>query len=134
MILPQYMIVHPILVKGTLQPVLHRAMMEMREWEVRPEIMWASQAKAGRAGMLRAHMCVECMRSPFGSRAMMGLLMGHMLVMGAAVARKLRVAPESRMAHACVAAMSILTVHRSAAEASAYFGAGVRQCYAINRP
>ncbi len=30
--------------------------------------------------------------------------------------------------HARMAAMSILTVLRSAAEASAYFGVGVRQC------
>ncbi len=32
------------------------------------------------------------------------------------------------MAHACMASMSILTVRSNAAEASAYFGVGVRQC------
>ncbi len=31
MILPQYVIVHPILVKTKLQPTLHRVMMETRE-------------------------------------------------------------------------------------------------------
>jgi hypothetical protein len=41
MILPQYVIVHPILVKATLQPALHRVTTEMREWEARPGIMWA---------------------------------------------------------------------------------------------
>ena len=34
--LPRYVIVHPILVKMTLQPALHRVTMEMREWEARP--------------------------------------------------------------------------------------------------
>ncbi len=58
MTLPRYMIVHPIFVKTTLQPVLHR---------VRTD---------------------KCMLSPFESWAMMGLLVGHMLVMGAAVVRK----------------------------------------------
>jgi hypothetical protein len=76
--------------------------------------------------MLSLHMCVECTRSPFGSQAMIGLLVGRMLVMGPAVVRKLLVAPESRMAHARMAAMSILAVLRSAAEASAYFGVRVR--------
>ncbi len=88
MIFLQYMNVHPILVKATLQPVLHRFTMEMREWEARPGMMWACCAEAGRAGMSSVHMCVECTRSPFGRRDMMGLLVGRMVVMGAAVMRK----------------------------------------------
>jgi hypothetical protein len=88
MILPQYMIVHPILVKMTLQPALHRARTKMKEWEARPGMIWACCAEAGRAGMLRVHVCLECTHSPFGSWAMMGLLVGRMLVMGAAVLRK----------------------------------------------
>jgi hypothetical protein len=59
---------------------------------------------------------------------MMGLLVGRMLVMGAAVVRKWLVAPESRMTHARMASMSILTVCNSAAEASAYFGVGFGRC------
>ncbi len=58
----------------------------------------------------------------------MDLLVGYMLVMGAAVARKRLVAPESRTAHACMVAMSMLTVLRSGALASAYFVVGVGQC------
>ncbi len=56
------------LVMATLQPVLHRVTMEMREWEARPGIMWAFCAEAGRAGMSSIHVCVECTRSPFGRR------------------------------------------------------------------
>jgi hypothetical protein len=86
--LTRYMIVHPILVKTTLQPVLNRVTMEMREWEATPGMIWACHAEAGRVGMLRVHVCMVCMRLPFGSQAMMGLLVGCMLVMGAAVVRK----------------------------------------------
>jgi hypothetical protein len=60
----------------------------MREWEARLGMIWACRAEAGRAGISRAHVCVECTRLPFGSRAMMGLLVGHKLIMGAAVMRK----------------------------------------------
>jgi hypothetical protein len=89
MTLLRYVIlVHPILVKTTLQPALHRVTMEMREWEARPGMIWACCAEAGRAGMSRVHVCLECTRSPFGSRAMIGLLMGRMLVMGATVVKK----------------------------------------------
>jgi hypothetical protein len=44
-------IVHPILVKATLQPALHRVTTNMREWEARPGMIWACCAVAGRAGM-----------------------------------------------------------------------------------
>jgi hypothetical protein len=84
------MIVHPILVKAILQPTLHRVTTKMREWEVRPGMMWACHAMAGRAGagISSVHVCVECMRFSFGRRATMGLSIGCMLVMGAAVVRK----------------------------------------------
>jgi hypothetical protein len=88
MILLQYVIVHPILVKATLQPTLHRVTMEMRKWKARSGMMWACRAKVGRAGMSSLHVCVECTRSPFGRRVMTGLLVGRMLVRGAAVVRK----------------------------------------------
>ncbi len=86
--LPRYLILHPILVKTTLQPVLHRMMMEMREWEARLGMIWAWCAEVGRAGMSRVHVCMECTCLPFGSWAMMGLLVEHMLVMGTAVMKK----------------------------------------------
>ena len=85
MILPQCVIVHPILVKATLQSTLHRVTTEMREWEARPGMMWECHAAAGRAGMSSMHMSVECTRSPFGRQATMGLSVGRLLVMGAAV-------------------------------------------------
>ncbi len=88
MILPQYPIAKPILVKATLQPALHRVRAAMREWEARLEMMWACQAKASRARMSSMHMCMECMCLPFGSQAMIGLVVGRMLVIGAAVVRK----------------------------------------------
>ncbi len=74
MILPWCVIVHPILVKATLQPPLHRVTTEMREQELRPGIMWAWCAMAGRAGMLNVHVCMECTHSPFGRRVRM---VGH---------------------------------------------------------
>ncbi len=49
-----------------------------------------------------------------------GTHVGH----GGSVKRKRLVVPESRMAYACMASMSVLTVQSSAAEASAYFGVG----------
>ncbi len=82
----RYVIVHPILVKKTLQPALHRVTMQMRDWEARSEMIWACCAEVGRAGISRV--CVECTCLPFGSWAMMGLLVGCMLVMGAAAVRK----------------------------------------------
>jgi hypothetical protein len=63
-------------------------MTEMREWKARPGMIWACCAEAGRARKLRVHMCVECMRLQFGSQVMMVLLVGRMLVIGAAVVRK----------------------------------------------
>ena len=67
---------------------LHRVTTKIREWEARPGMIWACCTDAGRAGISRVHVCVECTRSPLGSHAMMGLLVGRMLVMGAAVVRK----------------------------------------------
>jgi hypothetical protein len=71
-----------------LQYALHRVTMEMREWEARPGMMWVCHAEAWRVGMLRVHVCMEYSHLPFGSWAMMGLLVGRMLVMGAVVMRK----------------------------------------------
>ncbi len=85
---PQYVIAHLILVKTTSQPALHRVTTEMRKWEARPGMIWVCHAEVGRAGILRVHVCMECTRLPSGSWAMMGLLVGCMLVMGTPVLRK----------------------------------------------
>jgi hypothetical protein len=84
----QYMIVRPILVKTSLQPALHRVTTEMREWEARLGMIWVCCTEAGRAGISRVLVCMECTCLPLGSRAMMGLLVRRMLVLGAAVVRK----------------------------------------------
>ncbi len=57
--LPRYVIVHPILVKTTLQPALHRVTTEIREWEARLGMIWECRAKAVRTGVSRVHMCVS---------------------------------------------------------------------------
>ena len=66
--------VHPILVKCTVQTVLHRVMTDRSECEARPEIMWAARALGGREVMSRVRMCIECTHVPFGRQAMMGVV------------------------------------------------------------
>jgi hypothetical protein len=51
----------------------------------------------------------------------MGLLASCTLVTGAPVVRKLLVAPEFKIAHLLMVSMSMLTVQKSAAAASAYW-------------
>jgi hypothetical protein len=78
--------------------------------------------------MSSVHMWVECTHLPLGRWVTMGLSVGRMLVMETAVMRKWLATPKSRMAHSLTAAMLIMTVLRSTAIASAYFGMGVGQC------
>ncbi len=77
---------------------------------MRPGMMWAAWAHGGNEGMLMVHVCVECTRSPLGRQAMMGLVVGTMLVAGALVIRKWLVAPESRMAHRLMVSALVLIV------------------------
>ena len=102
--------VHLILVKCTVHPALHRVTADRSKCEARPGIMWAARALGGREGMSRVHVCVECTRAPFGRRAMMGVVVGRILVAGASVVRKWLVAPESRMAHLLMVLASVLIV------------------------
>ena len=95
---PRYDMVHPILVKAISQPVLQSVTTKMREWDAKLGMMWARRAAAGSAGMSNVHVCVDITRSPLGSRATMGLVVGVMLVAGAIGVRKWLVAPELRMA------------------------------------
>ncbi len=111
-VLPQYMIVHPIFVKVMAQPALHIVTTESSKWEARPEMMWVSCAPGGNDGMSSVHMCIECTCSPFRRWAMMGMVVGRMLVAGALVVRKWLVALESRMAHPLVVLASVLIVLR----------------------
>ena len=95
---PRYEIVHPILPKVISQPALQSVTTEMREWDAKLGMMWARRAAAGSAGISNVHVCVDVTRSPLGSRATMGLVVGVMLVAGAIDVRKWLVAPESRIA------------------------------------
>ncbi len=72
MVRPQYLTVHPILVKCTSHPALHIVTTDSREWEARPGTMWAARASCGRVEMSSVHVCVECTRSPLGRRTMIG--------------------------------------------------------------
>ena len=87
-VLPRYTIVHPILEKVMVHPVLHIVTTDRSECEARPGMMCAPCAPGGNKGMLRVHMCVECTRSPLGRRAMMGEAVGRMLVAGTEVVKK----------------------------------------------
>ena len=124
---PRYVMVHPILVKAILQPALQSVTTEMREWEAKWGMMWAMRAAAGRVGMSNVHVCVDVTRSPLGNRAVMGLVVGVMLVAGAVDVRKWLVAPESRIAQFLIASTSRWTVRRRAAAARAYLWVGVGQ-------
>ena len=102
--------VHPILVKCTVQPALHRVRTDRSECKARPGIMWPAWALGGRDGMSRVHLCVECTRAPFGRWALMGVVVGRILVSGAPVVRKWLVVPESRMAHLLMVLALVLIV------------------------
>ncbi len=102
--------VHLILVKCTVHPVLHRVTMDRSECEARPGIMWAARALGEREAMSRVHVCVECTHAPFGRRAMMGVVVGRILATGASEVKKWLVAPELRMAHLFMVSASVLIV------------------------
>ncbi len=113
------MIVHPILVKWTVQPALHKLMMDKSECEARPGMMWVARARGGNKGKSMVHVCVECTRLPLGRWAMMGLLVGTMLVAGTLVVRKWLMAPESRMAHCLMVLTLVLIVFKRTEAAKA---------------
>jgi hypothetical protein len=71
--------------------------------------------------------CVNSTRSPLGKRATMGLMARWTLLMGALVARKLLVAPESKMAQLLMESMPMLTVWRRVAAVRAYGWVGFRR-------
>ncbi len=73
-------------------------------------MMWVARACGGNEGMSMVHVCVECTHLPLGRRAMMGLVVGKMLVAGASLIRKWLVAPESRMAHCLMVLATVLIV------------------------
>jgi hypothetical protein len=104
------MIVHPILVKWMVHPALHKLTTDRSECEARPEMMWAAWARGGNEGTLMVHVFAKCKHSPLGRQAIMGLVVGTMLVAGVSVVRKWLVAPESRMAHCLMVSASVLIV------------------------
>ncbi len=74
--------------KVTSHPALHIVTTKRMECDARPGIICAAHAAEGSAGMFSVHVCVECTRSPLGSRAMIGTVAGVMFVVGASVVRK----------------------------------------------
>ena len=58
----------------------------------------------------RVQVWVDCMRSPLGSWAMIGVDVGALCVVGALLVRKWLVAPESRIAHSLIVAALVLMV------------------------
>ena len=105
--------VHPILVKCDLQPVLHRVTTDRSNCEARSGIMWAARTLGGREGMLRVQVCVECTSGvPFGRQAMIGVVVARILVAGASVVRKWLVAPESRVAQLLLVSALVLIVFK----------------------
>ncbi len=122
---PRYVMVHPIFVKSTSHPALHSVTTLMRECDAKPGMMWARRAVDGRPGRSNVPVCMERTLSPLGRGATIGVWVGWMLVTCALVVRKLLVAPESKMAHLLMVAMSILTVRRSVVAARAYVQVGV---------
>jgi hypothetical protein len=77
--------------------------------------------------MLMVHVCVECTRLPLGKRAMMGLVVGTMLVAGELVIRKWLVVQESRMAHRLMASALVLIVFNRTEAAKASLLMGTKQ-------
>ncbi len=69
-----------------------------------------ARACGGNEGMLMVHVCVECTCLPFGRQAMMGLVVGTILVAGTLFIRKWLVAPESRMDHCLMVSASVLII------------------------
>ena len=105
--------------KSTSHPALHSVTTLIRECDAKPGMMWARRAATGRSGRSKP-VCVDRTCSPLGRRAAIGFWAGWMLVTWAPVVRKLLVAPESKMAQLLMVSMSMLTVQRSMAAASAY--------------
>ncbi len=100
-----------------VHPALHKLTIDRSECEARPGMMWAARARDGDEGMLMVHMCVECTRLPLGRWAMMGLVVGTMLVAGMLVIRMWLVAPELRMAH-CLMVLALVLIVFNRTEAA----------------
>jgi hypothetical protein len=123
---PQCIMVHPILVIRTLHSAMQSVTTLKSECNANPGVLWARHYAAGSLDESNVFVCVDFTWSLLGRRAAMGLLARCTLVMGAPVVRKLLVVPESKIAHLLMVSMSMLTVQRSAAVASAYW-VGTRQ-------
>jgi len=108
-----------IFVNVTVHSTLHKVTKERREWDARPGTMWAARAPPRRSGRSRVQVCVDCILSPFGRRAMRGTVAGTMLVASASVVRKWLVAPESRIAHCLMVVALVAIVWRRTEAANA---------------
>ena len=97
-IFPLCLIVHPILVKMTSHPALHRLTTEISECDARCGSTCACRAFSGKFSSCNVHVCVVQIVSPFGNFARIGVAAGCMFVKGAVVVRKWLLAPESMIA------------------------------------
>jgi hypothetical protein len=118
---PGCVMVHPILVKRTSHPALQSVTTLKVECNANPGMMWKRRAAAGSLGKSNMRVCMGRTWFPLGRRATINLLASCTLVTRAPVVRKLLIAPELKVAHLLMVSMSMLTVQRSAAAASAYW-------------
>jgi hypothetical protein len=118
---PRCVMVLPILVKRTSHPALQSVTTLMSECNANPGMMWTRRAMAGGLDKSNVHVCVDHTWSLWGRRATMGLLASCTLVTGAPLVRKILVAPESKISHLLMVSISMLTVQRSVAAASAHW-------------
>jgi hypothetical protein len=73
-------------------------------------MIWVARAHGGNEQMSMVYVCVECTHLPLGRWAMMGLVVGTMLVAGASVVRKRLVASKWRITHSLTVLASVLIV------------------------
>ena len=102
-----------VLLKVTSHPALHSVTTDISECEANPGMMWPRRASIGRPGTLTVHLCVDLTLFPSGRLTVIPSSMISLSVTGAAVVRKLLVAPESRIAHLWMFSRVSVIVSRS---------------------
>jgi hypothetical protein len=80
---PQYVILHPIMLKRTLQHVLQSMTTEISECHAKSGIMCACRTTSGRQGRSSRVVWVNWIQLTLGRRATSGLLIDWMSVIGA---------------------------------------------------
>ncbi len=80
--------VHPTLVNVTSHPALQRLTTDRSECDARLGSTCACRAFSGNWSSCSVHVCVVHIRSPLGSLARIGVVVGRMLSNGAVAVRK----------------------------------------------